>query len=379
MGGRRIPPRLKHTCKRTCYPSMKIQFIKKRFNKHSKPVIAHAIRICEDFQARGYSLTLRQIYYQFIGHDLFPDAWIKNGTKNHQSNYDKLGSILSDARRAGLVDWDFMVDRTRNTLGRTHWDDLSEMMRAYVGRYTVDYWQNQPNVPELWVEKDALIDVFSRVTIPYDTRRFSTRGYPSDSALFEASRRIQRTAKTGRKTVILHFADHDPSGLDMTRAIGETLELFGCDSKMLRIKRVGLNMNQTKGLPANFAKATDSRTVGYVEKFKTSDCWELDAIDPDKLNAWAEKEIKKLIKDPNAWEARKGVEKSGQAALLGLADNSPETLLNLFEERGDLLETLQSDLDERTDQRDELSESLDDLKKEFAKYKKVMNPRNKKK
>src|SRR5579863_1720007 len=76
--------------------------------------------VIEEYQEKGLKLTLRQLYYQCIGRDLFPSTWIdgaynhKNGlepdTKNTEKNYKRLGGILSDARLAGLVDWDAIED-----------------------------------------------------------------------------------------------------------------------------------------------------------------------------------------------------------------------------------------------------------------------------
>jgi hypothetical protein len=50
--------------------------------------------------AEGYDLTLRQLYYQFVSRDLIA---------NKLSEYKRLGSIINDARLAGLIDWDRII------------------------------------------------------------------------------------------------------------------------------------------------------------------------------------------------------------------------------------------------------------------------------
>jgi hypothetical protein len=149
----------------------------------------------------------------------------------------------------------------------------------------------------------------------------------------------------------------------------ETLRLFTCDKKMLSMKRVGLNLNQTKGLPPSPAKPSDSRTDNYVETFKTKDAWELDAIDPDKLNDWAKREIKKLIKDPEAWDKRVALEKDGQAQLSAIANGNPETLLTRFDETKEQLEDAELYLGRANSKVSELKKEIADLKKKTKKSK----------
>lgn len=94
---------------------MKIAYIKKRFSSNSQAIIICANKIIEEHAAQGYTLTLRQLYYQFVARDLI---------ENRQSEYKRLGSIIADGRMAGLIDWDAIEDRGRNVqcsnyVGRT--------------------------------------------------------------------------------------------------------------------------------------------------------------------------------------------------------------------------------------------------------------------
>src|ERR1044072_5302001 len=91
----------------------KIAYVPRRFSAASLDVIETAEGICDDYAAQGYDLTLRQLYYQFVARDLSP---------NTQQEYKRLGAIINDARLAGLIDWDHLVDRTRNLRGLDHWE-----------------------------------------------------------------------------------------------------------------------------------------------------------------------------------------------------------------------------------------------------------------
>lgn len=70
---------------------MKRQFIEKSFYQRSLTMIDQANAIIREYQAQGFTLTLRQLYYQFVARDLLP---------NKQRSYDNLGNLISDARLA---------------------------------------------------------------------------------------------------------------------------------------------------------------------------------------------------------------------------------------------------------------------------------------
>ena len=48
----------------------------KNFADKTLLIIELANDIIEEYVAQGFVLTLRQLYYQFIGRDLFPPSWI---------------------------------------------------------------------------------------------------------------------------------------------------------------------------------------------------------------------------------------------------------------------------------------------------------------
>jgi len=82
-------------------------YIEKKFSDQSLYLIEQTNNIVNNYQAQGFSLTLRQLYYQMIAKDIFPSSWIdeaynaKNGlslnTKNTVKNYNKYGNLISDA------------------------------------------------------------------------------------------------------------------------------------------------------------------------------------------------------------------------------------------------------------------------------------------
>lgn len=248
----------------------KITYIRKNFRSPTLARIATANSIIEEYQAQGFSLTLRQLYYQLVARGIIPNA---------MNEYKKLVKTVSDARLAGLIDWHAIEDRTRTLRGNSHWTDPVDIMNGAVDGYQIDKWENQPNRVEVWIEKDALVGVISGVCSELDIDYFSCRGYPSASSVWRGAMRLARYNRSGQHVNILHFGDHDPSGMDMTRDILDRLELLS--GVCIHVNRIALNMDQVNEYnpPPNPAKLTDSR-VGYYIQHYGRDSWELDALEP---------------------------------------------------------------------------------------------------
>lgn len=271
---------------------MKYAYKDKTFRSGSLAIIAQSNQIIEGYAAKGFDLTLRQTYYQFVARDLFPDdrrwrwtgsRWVRdpNGTKNAPPNYKWLGGLVNDGRLAGLIDWDAIVDRTRNYQAFRHYEDPSHCLRSAARNYLLNVRDDQPQYVEVWVEKDALIGVIESACDPLDVGYFSCRGYVSQSEMWGAAQRLMRQEDTGKETFIIHLGDHDPSGIQMTEDIQNRLDMF---HSSVEVERIALNMNQVKqyGPPPNPAKTTDSRYAQY-RAVHGDESWELDALEPQVL------------------------------------------------------------------------------------------------
>lgn len=307
---------------------MKIKYKKHKFEPSSLRLIAQANAICEEYAVQGFDLTLRQLYYQFVARGLL---------ENKIQNYKRLGNIINDARMAGLVDWDYIADRTRNLRGLPHWADPQNFLDEMVEQFRHDKWKDQPTRIEVWVEKDALIGVLQAACNPEDVPFFSCRGYPSVSEIWEAAQRYRRYIDAGQRVVILHLGDHDPSGVDMTRDIDERLWLIIATDLMresgmsreeatdaatnaLTINRIALNMNQIQRYnpPPNPAKFKDPRSKGYV-RLHGHESWELDALPPDVLVNLIRTNIRRL-RDDDAWRVSRRAEFSDKKLLRKVKD-----------------------------------------------------------
>jgi hypothetical protein len=292
---------------------VKAKFLEKGFRAEGLKTIAQCNMIIAEYQAAGYTLTLRQLYYQLVA---------RGSIRNADTEYDKLGTLMNNARLAGLVDWDAIEDRTRSLKALAHWASPGEIVAACAKQYRVDLWATQKYRPEVWVEKDALAGVVAVPAQRYDVAYFACRGYPSVTALYEASLRYYAYEQAGQVPYIIHLGDHDPSGIDMTRDIENRLGIFGID---IEVNRVALNLDQVRlyNPPPNPAKVTDSRYASYLAEYG-DESWELDALEPSVLDELVTDAIEELL-DRHAYEKQEVLQVHGREVLaLEAAKLSPE-------------------------------------------------------
>lgn len=310
----------------------------------TKELIRQANEICYAYHAEGYDLTVRQLFYQFVAR-----TWLLNNPKQ----YNRLVGHMKNARLAGMLDWAYIVDRTRNVQGNSHWANPAEIIEATSTDYEEDKWAKQNTYIEVWVEKDALVGILERVCTPNDVSYFSCRGYASVSEVWFAARgRIAKQIIAGKRVIILHLSDHDPSGVDMTRDLEDRLRAFiardlfsaplfpsevkkqkeatklylALTEDVLEVRRIALTMDQVHQYDLydlyNTAKESDSRYRQYRREFGEHS-WELDALEPTVLGALIEDTINEY-KDPAVWKKAVDAEKRQKKLLAKASTYWPE-------------------------------------------------------
>lgn len=263
-----------------------------KFNAASLALIDTINNVLDLYERQGYDLSLRQLYYQLVS---------KNVVPNTEQSYKRVGRIVSDARLAGLIDWDMIKDRGRETLELPHWSKPGDIIRDAAAQFRIDLWEDQTIHVEVMVEKQALEGVLVPVCRELDVPFTANKGYSSSSAMYEAGKRLARAAAEGKGITVVYLGDHDPSGIDMTRDVEDRLQMFS--EADVHVERVALNRNQVDeyDLPENPAKTTDSRSIDYIKRFGSSS-WELDALRPDVLADLVRDAVHNYI-DEDAWNA----------------------------------------------------------------------------
>lgn len=268
---------------------MKIEYRKVRLSKQNKERLTLINGIIEDYQEMGYTLTLRQLYYQLVSKDVIP---------NSDKEYAKLSILLKEGRMSGQVDWEAIEDRLRQPTTYLSFNNIKERVELSAYNYELPRMSNQDVYIETWVEKDALSSIINKACREYHIPTMVNRGYSSVSAMHDAFQRFSEHIGK-KKCYILYVGDHDPSGLDMIRDIKDRLTEFNDefeDDLYFEIKPIALTMSQIKTFnpPPNPAKITDTRAKDYIEQ-NGEYSWEVDALNPEVLEALIKSTIDSLI------------------------------------------------------------------------------------
>ena len=304
------------------------------------------VDICENYLDGGYTLTLRQLYYQLVSQDAIP---------NHDKVYKKLSSIKDEIVYSGGVDWSVFEDRGRVPFLPYYENDVKSALEYTAIHYRIDRQRGQNTIVEVWTEKDAISSILKKITSYYGVRISVNKGYTSTTAIKGAYDRFIEAINEGKKIKILYFGDHDPSGLDMIRDINDRLlnmfctgeqfdtslfdrMVFDSDSEaegelfnewvkvhskefpqekdtgkmtieelkkyqylpffkmFFEVVPVGLTMEQIKQYnpPHNPAKITDPRAKEYIKKFGEVS-WEVDALTPRVMESIVKNGIEEFI------------------------------------------------------------------------------------
>lgn len=255
-------------------PRTKFQDI--NFKPETLAIIVRANAIIAEYTNAGYRMTLRQLYYQFVSRDFIA---------NTERSYKKLAKTISDARLAGLIDWNAIEDRGRVVDMPHFWSGPQSLLDSCKGaaeNYSLDKWRGQPCYVELWVEKQALAGVLEPLAQEFCVPLMVNKGYSSQSAMYEASLRFRRQQNTKEAMKLFYLGDHDPSGEDMVRDITDRLAMFGV--RKLQVLKLALTMEQIEEHepPPNPAKMSDPRAGAYVAEHG-NESWEVDALPPNVL------------------------------------------------------------------------------------------------
>jgi hypothetical protein len=237
-------------------------------------IIENGCQIVQQYQG---NITLRGLHYRLVA----------LGMTNSIQHYKRVIAAMTDARWDGLIRFDEIMDRDRETVGKTeaeptdpheHADTAFEQMQLWAKSYKKNRWENQPVYLEVFIEKKALQGVFERPCFQHHVALNPCKGYPSLTFLFDAFQRFKYWENYDKQLIILYFGDHDPSGDDIPRSIVTNLSRMGVE---VELDRIALNKDQVIewGLPPAPTKVDDSRSrnwdgLGQVE---------LDSVEPTKI------------------------------------------------------------------------------------------------
>ena len=210
------------------------------------------------FEEQGVKPTLRTIFYALVSREAIP---------NTQNAYNQLSRVLVRARMQKVFPWDFIEDRVRYVFNDFCDERLSEedvrlveewcgdalnelsvesLLAASFDRYvppaSFGRWAEQPVVPEVWVEKDALAPTLRSWLADLEVNVRVCRGYSSWTFIYENVKEPAAVLERHERVVILYCGDLDPSGVDIQRFLHDALSYFGVTQRVETVSYTHLTL-----------------------------------------------------------------------------------------------------------------------------------------
>ena len=252
---------------------------------NGKWILDNSIEICAKYE-HG-ELTIRGLHYQLVG----------RGMSNTNRHYKRVVSVMGKARRDGIISYYQFSDHDREMSLLTKHEDKNygveveeakEAIDTWMNSYYRNRWDGQTWMPEIWIEKKALIGAFKKICERNRVGLAACKGYPSLTFLNDAAARF---SGCGKSPLIIYFGDYDPSGEDIPRSIQSNL--YNDFDVSVTVERVALMEHQVieMKLPPAPAKETDSRTKNWDGLGQV----ELDAVPPEILQDMTQAAINKYF------------------------------------------------------------------------------------
>ena len=146
-------------------------------------------------------VTIRGLFYRVMSLRLVPKT---------EQGYSVVQRQTLKLRRAGELPYGWITDGSRLRLKPRTFSSAQAALENTAQMYRRDLWINQGIHVEVWIEKDAIRGVISPVTAEYDVPLMTSRGFSSETFLYETAEDIN---DEGKPAVIYQLGDHDPSGV----------------------------------------------------------------------------------------------------------------------------------------------------------------------
>jgi hypothetical protein len=229
-------------------------------------------------------LTIRQIFYRLVAAYSFPKT---------EKDYKRIENYLTRARRARMIPFWMLRDDGASVMAHSHYDGedgFYAQLRRQGESYRQNKLANQPVDIRVYCEAEGMMPQLHSAVEDYSVPVHSCSGFDSVSAKYDLRTWCHDTVLyRGKRPVVLHLGDYDPSGKSMYDVIREDVLAF-LKEDMPHVKpetfvfeRVALTpqLIAEYRLPTAPPKETDSRSKRWVG----GGTCQLEALPPDVLRS----------------------------------------------------------------------------------------------
>ncbi len=251
-------------------------------------------------------VTVRGLYYQAEVHGV-------PGINKEDNDYNKIQRQVLKLRREGRMSYGDIADSTRWMRKPQSFDSVEDALEETARLYRRNLWRDNSSYVEIWLEKDALAGVVLPVTAKYDVPLMVTRGFSSETFVFEA---VEARLGDDRWYYVYYLGDFDRAGRDAALSLQEKLERFAVE-RGVRVQFCVLGITERQieqmGLPTREPKRKSAVDKTWEYDFAC----ELDAMPPNVMRSLVERDIQ--IHLP-----------ADQLAVLKVAEASEREMLKIF-------------------------------------------------
>lgn len=266
-------------------------------SKASLALIDAAAAILQEIQPA----SVRAVCYR-----LFVAGMIDSMAK---ANTNRVSTQLVDAREAGIIPWEWIVDETRAPECIGTWSSPQAIFESAARQYRFDYWSMQPARIEVWSEKGTVRGTLKAVLDKYAITMRVMHGHASATAIKDAA---DMSAADHRPLTVLYVGDYDPSGMHMSEIdIPKRTHRYGGE---ITLRRIAITATDRHALPSFDArtKTRDPRHRWFVSTYGST-CVELDAMPPPDLRDRVERAVQSML-DLDAWSRAEAIEDAQREA-----------------------------------------------------------------
>jgi hypothetical protein len=244
-------------------------------------------------------MTVRQCFYRLVSAGLI-DNCIRD--------YRRISVILTKARNDGRINFDWIVDRSRQNYAPATWSNLREFGDAVLASYRRDNWQDQANYLEVWTEKDAIIGSIQSITDQWAVTIRALRGFNSTTGANSTAEHFWAKNEEGKAIEVFYLGDFDPSGTAIEGDVARRVRAY--NSGLFKMKRLAIHKADITEfrLPPLRVKAADPRASEFIRRHGTQ-AVELDALPPTELRTRLQKAIISKV-DLRQWRRALAVEQA---------------------------------------------------------------------
>jgi hypothetical protein len=248
-------------------------------------------------------VTVRGLFYRVMSRGLVPKTDKADKATGVPSGYGIVQRRVLKMRRAGALPYGWITDGSRLRLKPVTFSSAQTALENTARAYRRDLWANQGVHVEVWCEKDAIRGVILPVTADYDVPLLISRGFSSETFLYETAEDINAE---DNPAVIYQLGDHDRDGVRAWKHIQAKLREFVDDSLDVQFERVAVTPRQITEL--RLPTRPDKTDSGF------GPCVEVDAIPSPTLRNVVRNAIEQWI-NPEALRITRIAERSEKQIL----------------------------------------------------------------